>query len=103
MMACKKSLDFYKKEAAEKMKPYIEFMLLADNFEKIQKAFEAKDPMQRTKAEVDEYNKAVKEINTKSTSFQNTNNYLNQNREATVKYWNEVSQMYLEKYIPKYK
>lgn len=103
MMACKKSLDFYKREAAEKMKPCIEFMLLADNFEKMQKTFEAKDPMERTKAEVDEYNKAVKELNTKSTSFNNTFNYLNQNRESTVKYWNEVSQMYLEKYIPKYK
>ena len=103
MVACKKALDFYNREATEKMKSCIDFMLLTENFEKMRKTFEAKEPMQRTKAEVDEYNNAVKEINSKSTSFNNTFNYLNQNRESTVNYWNQMSQAYLEKYIPKYK
>ena len=103
MVACKKALNFYNKEATEKMKSCIDFMLLTENFEKMRKTFEAKEPIQRTKAEVDEYNNAVKEINSKSASFNNTFNYLNQNRELIINYWNQIAQNYLEKYIPKYK
>ncbi len=103
ILACHKSLTFYRTEATEKIKPCIEYMLLADNFDKIQGSLEAKDPMLLTPEEVSAYNNAVKEINVKTPVFKNNLSYLDQNRQSTVNNWNTVSKAYIEKNVPRHK
>lgn len=99
--ACRQALDFYKNEAT-KMSAIIDFMMKAENFNKMKETFDAKDPMMRTKEEVDQYNKAANELNTLQRTFTTNYNYLNTNRSNVVNNWNNQSENYQEKYIPKY-
>ena len=54
-----------------------------------------------SKEEVDQYNKAVSELNIAAKKFTIVNNSLNQARENSINNWNTISQNYLERYIPK--
>lgn len=101
--ACKKVLEFYKIEARDKIGPMIDFMLKNENVGKLNKSIGAKKANMRTQEEIDEYNKAVDELNALSKDYNNTNNFLNQNRSNTLDNWNATSQNFLEKYIPKVK
>ena len=99
--SCKRTLTFYNTEATAKMPVIIEFMMKNENFEKIKKAFDAKSNMEKTQTDVDNYNKAVDELNKSGRSYDVTQQYINQYRKSNIENWNTVSHNYLEKYIPK--
>jgi len=95
-------LAFYQTEAKDKIAIIIDFMLKRENFEKLDKTIGAKDPMARTNDETGQYNKAIKELNAATNNFNMANNYLNQNRKNAIDNWNNTSQSFLERYVPKY-
>jgi hypothetical protein len=94
-------LLFYKSEAVDKAPQIIDFYLKKEEFEKMQKAMEAK--RNKTNAEVTSYNKAVIDYNQRSTAVNKLNDELNRKRSTLLRSLNEARQAFLDKYTPKYK
>lgn len=100
--ACRNMLNFYKEEA-KKSSAISDFFLKEENFTKIKKKFEAKPAGSRTQKDVDEFNKAVSDINAGVNTYNNTNNELNKKRSANLDGWNNVVKRYMDTYIPQQK
>lgn len=102
MLACKQSLDFYKKEY-EKIPVVTNYLIKEENFMKVKKAYDAKKESDRKQADVDQYNKAVNEMNASVNEYNTLNNQLNQERAKTIDNYNKKSSAFLDKHTPKYK
>jgi hypothetical protein len=98
--ACRNMLLFYKSEAT-KSTSFTDFFLKQENFEKIKKQFESKPAGKRVQQDIDEYNKAVNDMNAASKVFNATNNDLNKERTAALNDWNKAYNKYLDEYMPK--
>ena len=72
--ACRRSLEFYKTEAKDKIGIIIDFFLKQENYDKIYEVYKTKDRMLHSKEETDEYNKAVIELNSSGKKFNLVNN-----------------------------
>ena len=101
-IACQQMLNFYKMEASQKVPEMINFQLKQENFEKMTKVLEAKRPADRTKEDVDSYNKAVKEYNEAVGKINAMHNDLNKKRGVALEQWNNASDKFLDKHIPKH-
>lgn len=101
--ACKQLLEFYKTESKDKIPSLTSFYIKEENYLKIKKAFEAKKESARTKADVDQYNKAVNEFNQSVNEFNATNNSLNDTRNKLIANYNKAVDTFLDKHTPKYK
>ncbi|MEP7236840.1 MAG: hypothetical protein ABI685_03205 [Ferruginibacter sp.] len=99
--ACKTVMEFYVKEVNEKMSTVSEFYLTKERFETIKKEFEKKSSP--SQAEVDGYNKAVKDINAASDAFNNTNQALNKERTELLNDWNKAVNAFFDEHTPRYK
>jgi hypothetical protein len=99
--ATKAMLEFYKQECTQKMLVITDFYLKEENFNKIKKAFEAKREKERTQADVNQYNKALEEMNKGITEFNKTNNQLYASRKDLIENWNKASQNLLDKHTPR--
>lgn len=98
--ACKTVMNFYVKEV-EKMSTISDFYLIKERFETIKKEFEKKSSP--SQAEVDAYNKAVKDINGASNAFNNTTQSLNTERNDVLKEWNKSVSTFFDEHTPSYK
>ena len=96
-------LSFYRSEGEDKIKQYSEFFVARDNLEKVKKNFEALPASKRTQENIDTYNKAVNDFNTKVNSSNAINEELNKKRNATFRAWNSAYESFLDKHTPKYK
>lgn len=101
--AAKTSLDFYELEATSKISPIVDFYLEEEKFENIKTAFEAKPQSSRTKADIDLYNAAVKDLNNKMNTYNKIITELNNSRLAAYNNWERTSKNFLDRHIPKYK
>jgi hypothetical protein len=97
--ACRNALMFYKKEG-EKMGAYTDFYMKETAFEQVKKSFESNPSFKSNKTEIDKYNKAVKEMNEGSNSYNKTNAELNQQRTNMYNNWNEAGKQFLDKNMP---
>jgi len=102
-MSCKEVLTFYKTEATDKCPVIIDFLVKKENFNKIKDAFNAKSQNARTKADVDEYNKSVADMNKASGEYNTINQELNSKRSLLINKWNETVASFLDKQVPKNK
>lgn len=98
--ACKTVMNFYVKEV-DKMAAISDFYLIKERFETIKKEFEKKSSP--TQAEVDAYNKSVKDINAASNAFNNTTQSLNSERSNVLKEWNNTVNSFFDEHTPTYK
>jgi predicted DNA-binding protein len=99
--ACKTVMNFYVKEVNEKMNTVSDFYLVKERFAAIKKEFEKKSSP--SQAEVDAYNKSVKDINTASNAFNNTSQSLNSERDDVMKEWNKAVKAFFDEHTPSYK
>jgi predicted DNA-binding protein len=99
--ACKVVMNFYVNEVNEKMNTVSEFYLTQERFATIKKEFEKKSSP--SKAEVDAYNKSVKDINAASDAFNNTNQLLNKERNDILNDWNKAVNAFFAEHTPRYK
>lgn len=102
-IALKQLLDFYIKEASEKIGIIQSFNLNKENYAKIKSAFDAKPQSNRTQEDIDQFNKSVKEFNESVAKYNATIQELNNNRSRTLDNWNNSVTVYLDKHIPKNK
>jgi hypothetical protein len=100
--ACKTSLKIYKSIAENDIPQLTDFYLKQENFDKMKQAFDAKGES-HTKAEVDAYNKAVKDLNASINSYNSTNTKSNNSRDQAVNAWNETEKTFLDAHMPYYK
>ena len=101
-VACKQALAFYKKEAETEVPKISDYFLKEENFEKIKQAMDAKGD-QRTKQDVDTYNKAVNDMNAGVNKYNQTNNDLNSVRGQVIKNWNDTEKSFLDTHTPYFK
>lgn len=100
--ACQQLLVFYQQEAT-KVDDNIDFFLKKEQFEKIKKAFDTKKSSERTQADVDQYNKTVNEFNNAVNRSNTVSDDLNKRRADLINQWNKTTDVFLAKYVPKYR
>jgi hypothetical protein len=99
IIACRNLLNFYKDEA-KKGSAMTDFFLKEENFAKLKKQFDSKPGSKRTQQDVDQFNKAVKDINSAGNDYNAINNDLNKQRSKTLDGWNNAVKKYMDEYIP---
>jgi hypothetical protein len=97
----KELLKFYISEADKEVPKMSDYFLKSENFTKIKTAFDQKKEKDRTKADVDGYNKAAQEMNASIDGYNKTNELLNTLRSKHVDNWNRTAQKYTDKHVPK--
>ncbi|MFZ6013911.1 MAG: LIC11966 family surface protein [Bacteroidota bacterium] len=99
--ACRKVLEFHKNEAEKDIPAVVEFLIKSDEFGKLQKAFQAKPTDKITQAEVDQYNKAVNDINEGVNAINARQKTLNNDRQKALEQWENTSNRFLDTHVPK--
>jgi hypothetical protein len=101
-VACREALQFYGSMAKNDIPKLTDYYLKQENFDKIKKSMEAKGS-NRTQQDVDQYNKAVKDINASVNSFNQLNQTLNSRRQEEVQNWENSEKAFRDELIPYYK
>lgn len=97
--ACRQLQEFYSNECKETT-ALTEFLLKEENFQKLQKSFEAKKASDRTKADIDQFNQAIDDMNKSAKNYNNINTRLYASRSKHRENWNKLSQSFVDKHTP---
>lgn len=97
---CTNNLNFYVKEA-DKVNAVNDYFLAKEKFDAIKKETDKKN--NRTKEDVDAYNKAVNDINKASGNYNSLMQELNNTRNENLKDWNQTMKTYFDEHTPHYK
>ncbi|MDZ4794680.1 MAG: hypothetical protein SGI83_10405 [Bacteroidota bacterium] len=100
IVACRNALNFYKEESSQGA-IMTDYLLKEENFTKLKKQFEAKPANKRTQQDVDEFNKAVNDINAALKKYNAVNADLNKQRTSVLNDWNKTYSKYMDEYMPK--
>jgi len=101
--ACHQALAFYKKEAETQIPLLTDFFLKEENFNKLKASMDAKSDSQRTQQDVDNYNKAVTDLNNGVNTFNQVNNDLNNDRNTANGTWDATEKNFIDIHTPYYK
>ncbi len=99
---CREALQFYVSMAKNDIPKLTDFYLKEENFDKIKSSLEAKGS-NKTKEDVDQYNKSVKDINASVINFNQLNQDLNKRRQEVVQNWETSEKTFRDELIPYYK
>ncbi|MBI1289062.1 MAG: hypothetical protein GC178_15960 [Flavobacteriales bacterium] len=94
-VAVKHILDFYQTEAEKDFPKVADFHLKRDEFDKLRAAIEGMRESERTKADIDKYNKAAEEFNAAIKSYNEDNQALNEKRAKYLNRWSEAVDQFL--------
>jgi hypothetical protein len=97
--ACRQVLEFHKKEA-DKFSTVSDHLIKLEEFDKTKKAFDAKPASKRTKADVDDYNKSVREVNELVNQSNKLNQELNASRSKVLDNWEAARKRFLDQHVP---
>ena len=101
--ACRKVLQFYKQTAETDVPKLTDFYLKEEDFAKLKKSFDEKSSSDRTKDDVNAFNKAVKDINASVNSFNQTNTRVNNGRTQALNDWQNEEMKFADDHMPHYK
>lgn len=99
--ACRDMLTFYQEEAKEKMDIVLDYYQKNKSFEEIQARFDKIKEKDRTQADVDEYNKAVTDLNAAGEKYNATTESLNKERGQLLETWNRSVAKFTDTHVPK--
>jgi hypothetical protein len=97
--ATKKVLEFYKKEAVEFAPGTVEFLMMKQKIEETDKSIKSKSSP--TKDEIAAFNKLVTDYNKLTGNYNKLNNKFFQDKNNAINAWNEASETYISKHVPK--
>lgn len=98
---CQQLLNYYKAEAATKIPELVDFQLTKEKFEKAKTAFESKKPNERTREEVDAFNKAVADFNAKVNKSNQIHKEIYDKKSALLKAYNDSVEAFLNRHTPR--
>ncbi|MFW6222365.1 MAG: LIC11966 family surface protein [Bacteroidota bacterium] len=93
-------LRFYKEEADARMPTLIDYLMKKEQFDKLKQAFDNKKKSGRTQEDIDQYNKAINDINAAAKKYNTMNEYLTGQRNEYIANWNKTSEKFLKKHTP---
>ncbi len=99
--ATKKLLNFYIEEGKNDIPKMADYFMKTENFNKVKKAFDEIPEKKRTQTDVNEYNKAVNDMNAGVNTFNTTNQNLNKKRAALIDGWNAAADKFTDTHVPK--
>ena len=99
--ATKKVFEFFIDESEHQIPVITEFLILNEDFEKIQAAIDQTPERKRTETQIDNYNKKVKEINEAADNYNKVNAKLHEQRQKMINSLNTTNSKFLSKHIPK--
>lgn len=99
--ACKRALAFYKQAAEKDMPKLTDYYLKKADFDKLKASFAANS--NHSKSDVDAYNRAVKDTNNASNTFNQVNGKLNNARGQAISDWNNAEKDFQDQHIPHYR
>lgn len=100
VLATKKCLEFYKKEAEVYVPKIVDFYMFNEKFENAKKSLENKTNKDKTKEEIDNYNAMVKQVNKEIDNFNKTNTANFQEKNNLLNTWNTTGENFISKYVP---
>ena len=96
---CRKVLEFHKVEAV-KFSSMSDHLIKLEEFDKAKKTIEAKPASKRTKEEIDDFNKRVKEVNTMIDQNNKLHQELHTSRSKVLEAWNEARKRFMDQHVP---
>lgn len=99
--ATKKLLNFYIDEASNEIPKMSDYFMKSENFEKVKKAFDEIPEKKRTQADVNEYNKAINDMNAGVNAYNAANQTLNKKRSSLIDGWNGSADKFTDTHVPK--
>lgn len=99
--ATKKILEFYIEEAQVETPKMIDYFMANENFEKVKKGFDAIPEKKRTQSDIDQYNKAITDMNSAVNTFNKSNQLMNTLRGKHIDFWNKSAETFTSKHVPK--
>ena len=100
IVATKKTLEYYKREAEIYVPKIITFYMFNDKFENTKKTIESKSQKDRTEEEINNYNLMVKQVNKEIDTYNKSNNSNFQDKQNSVNNWNTVGDNFISKHVP---
>ncbi len=97
-LACMDALKFYLKEATTEFPKTLDFCTKQDTFTKLDAAMKKKKKSEITKADADEFNKAVNEYNVAVKASNSASSSLYDDRTKILNNWNSKVQDFLQKH-----
>lgn len=101
--ACMQALKTFKTIAEKNSPTMIDFILKSENFGKLKKAIDEKDQSERTKEDIDNFNKAVKEYNDGVNKSNEINNIVRTLKTDLYNNWEKAVADFFDTHTPKYK
>ena len=101
--SCKTALLQYKRLSEKEVPKVTDFFLKTENFEKMKRSFDAKAPRDRTEQDINQYNKAVNELNAGVNAFNSTGKYMNETQTGIINNFNKADKDYADRHTPYFK
>ena len=98
---CRSLLKFYVSEVNDKISIVSDYFLKSDRFDKMKADYDNNST--HTNDDVNNYNKAVKDINDAANNYNSTNSQLDQKRGELIDNWNNAVNAYFDEHMPTYK
>jgi len=95
-----KCMEMYQKIASDYAPKMIDFYTFNAKFEDAKVSLERKSEKERTKEEIDNYNKMVKEINGRINDYNKVNSEVTNMRNDYINKWNTTGEQYISKHVP---
>ena len=99
--ATKTAFEFFIEESDVQIPKITEFLITNEDFETIKTTLEQTPERKRTKEQIDNYNKKVKDINKGVKHYNQVNADLNAQRQKVINGLNNTNANFLSKHIPK--
>jgi uncharacterized protein YlxW (UPF0749 family) len=80
-----------------------DFVLKTENFEKLKRSFDAKQQKDRTQQDIDQYNKAVNELNAGVSMYNTTAKYLADTQNDMINNYTKTDKDYADRHTPYFK
>jgi hypothetical protein len=100
---CRHAINQYKRMAENDVPKITDFLLKTENFTKLKKSFDAKQQRDRTKEDVDNYNKAVNEMNAGVNTYNNTNKSMYDMQNSLIESWEKADKDFTDEHTPYFK
>lgn len=103
VIASKKLIEFYKSELRDKVPVVVDFLVKSERFNKLKEAIDKKSPSERTKEDIEQFNKSVADINFATGLYNKATDEMNSTRTKLVNELNKTNTAFLDKHTPVYR